>query len=559
MKRLALTLSLLLVPVALISSLRGQDAPDSDKAVKNALHAAQAMERARGYLVSSQPGKAVEALETHLSKIGGNSGYLALLREAYRGHIIQLWTANETELAKRYLDRLCVLEPGAASDPTLRPATAEEKRAIEKPAAGTPEATTKAPVPKYTSVLKEVDRGPKPSTVRAHADEPGPSVDPFSPAFRRPDPEADSKSKLAQMLVGRAEEQFAKRKFAEARQFYEQAFEADRDALTSNKGRYAYCVLDHVVTELNRPGLRPEQLTVLHKQATDAVALAPELGDKLKWVITEIDKRSKGCTAAAAPEVSGEFTLQHLGKNKEGWSVSETPHFRIFHHQGPEVAEKVAKIAETTRLQMYRKWFGHDGVDWTPKCELILHPTGTDYHKMTGVSPKSPGHTRIESDPSGKRVVSRRMDLRLDHPGFMEAVLPHETTHVVLAGMFDGHNVPRWADEGIAVLTEPSDRVQQHLRNLAQAASLRQTFGLKELMELPEYPQERRVSAFYAQSVAVVDFLTRIKGPQAVTQFLREGLKDGYESALRRHYDMDFATLEVRWQEYLAAGSLASK
>ena len=158
--------------------------------------------------------------------------------------------------------------------------------------------------------------------------------------------------------------------------------------------------------------------------------------------------------------------MQHLGKNKEGWQVAETRYFRIFHHQSREQIEKVAISAEKTRREMYRKWFGTDGLDWAPKCELILHPTGNDYSRMTGESAASPGHSRIDWDPSHQRIVGRRMDLRCDNPGMMDAVLPHEATHIVLAGMFDNRDVPRWADEGIAVLTEPSYKVDLHRRNL---------------------------------------------------------------------------------------------
>ena len=45
-------------------------------------------------------------------------------------------------------------------------------------------------------------------------------------------------------------------------------------------------------------------------------------------------------------------------------------------------------------------------------------------------------------------------------------MLPHEATHVVLAGQFGDQPVPRWADEGMAVLTEPRDKIDRHLRNL---------------------------------------------------------------------------------------------
>jgi hypothetical protein len=44
-----------------------------------------------------------------------------------------------------------------------------------------------------------------------------------------------------------------------------------------------------------------------------------------------------------------------------------------------------------------------------------------------------------------------------------------------------------------------------------------------------------------------VDFLSRQKGPQVFSQFVRDGLREGYEPALRRHYDLrGFADLEAR-------------
>src|SRR6202035_3125003 len=122
----------------------------------------------------------------------------------------------------------------------------------------------------------------------------------------------------------------------------------------------------------------------------------------------EIDQRHKPQATATAVEAVTQITVQHLGRNKEGWQVAETPYFRIFHNQSREHIDKVAAIAEKTRLDMYRKWFGSEGTDWAPKCELILHATGSDYSRTTGVSAASPGHSRIESDPGGQRVISRR-------------------------------------------------------------------------------------------------------------------------------------------------------
>lgn len=251
---------------------------------------------------------------------------------------------------------------------------------------------------------------------------------------------------------------------------------------------------------------------------------------------------------AAQPKV---IEVKHLGRNKEGWEVAQTSHFVIFHNQEREFIEKVARIAETTRLKANRKWFGNDGEAWTQKCELILHANVADYTHATGMPMASPGHTVIESD-AGNRVVSRRIHLRYDAPGLLDALLPHETTHAVLAGQFGPHQVPRWADEGMALLSESKEKIALHRRALAECAENGELFSLKELIEMKDYPKPARIKAFYAQSVCLTDFLAKERGHVVFTKFVRDGLAKGYEVSLQRHYGCDFAGLEERWQKFLA-------
>ena len=61
--------------------------------------------------------------------------------------------------------------------------------------------------------------------------------------------------------------------------------------------------------------------------------------------------------------------------------------------------------------------------------------------------------------------------------------------HVVLASQFTGKPVPRWADEGMAVLTEPAEKVELHRRNLARCRQEGQLFEVGRLMQLADYPQ----------------------------------------------------------------------
>src|SRR5262249_551601 len=154
----------------------------------------------------------------------------------------------------------------------------------------------------------------------------------------------------------------------------------------------------------------------------------------------------------------------HLGRSADGWAVAETTNFRIHHNQPRELVEKAAQVAERTRWDMQRKWFGTNGDVWNPKCDLFLHATAHDYNRVTDAPAGSPGHSsfKLGSGP----VLSRKIDVHCDNPNVLIAVLPHETTHTVLAGNFGEKPVPRWADEGMAVLSEPQDKIEAHLRNL---------------------------------------------------------------------------------------------
>src|SRR5262249_14776256 len=145
----------------------------------------------------------------------------------------------------------------------------------------------------------------------------------------------------------------------------------------------------------------------------------------------------------------------------------------------------------------------------------------------------------------------RRIDLHCDVPTMVQAVLPHETTHTVLAGNFGKFQVPRWADEGLAVLSEPREKIDLHLRNLPRHRQERQLFDLGQLVQLDDYPDPCYIGPFYAQSVSLVEFLAKLKGPQVVTRFIRDGLHEGYEVALQRHYGFrNFADLQQRWFQY---------
>src|ERR1700730_17935980 len=115
---------LLVIALAIIGSQSPlpADPPADAAAVKDALALQQAMHEAKYYLQHGNDSrKAVDLLEGQLAKVNGNAEYLRLLRDAYRARIKDLYLGSQPAQAEVFLERLCVLEPGAATDPTLRP------------------------------------------------------------------------------------------------------------------------------------------------------------------------------------------------------------------------------------------------------------------------------------------------------------------------------------------------------------------------------------------------------------------------------------------------------
>jgi hypothetical protein len=76
-----------------------------------------------------------------------------------------------------------------------------------------------------------------------------------------------------------------------------------------------------------------------------------------------------------------------------------------------------------------------------------------------------------------------------------------------------------------------------------------------------KYPDARRITSFYVQSIALVDFLASQKGgPQAFTRFVRDGLDNGFEMALQRHYGFrDFKELEERLSQSSGGVALSGR
>ncbi len=227
-----------------------------------------------------------------------------------------------------------------------------------------------------------------------------------------------------------------------------------------------------------------------------------------------------------------------------GWQVHETASFRIY-HRDPELAERAATVAEATRSAQCKRWGSPAaGSAWSPRCELYLYPDGRSYAEATGQPEASPGISSMANN--GERVLSRRMSLRADNPRLLTATLPHEVTHIVMADLFVARMIPRWADEGIAVLAEPASEQHRRQADLKGPLDGGRVFDLGRLMSM-DYPEPKDWRLFYAQSVSLTRYLVDQGPPERFIQFVRDSQRLGAEAALRDVYQIDsLAALQER-------------
>ncbi len=261
-----------------------------------------------------------------------------------------------------------------------------------------------------------------------------------------------------------------------------------------------------------------------------------------------------GAFAMAVPSTDTPPVLTSQGDSGR-WKVKETANFVIF-HDDPPLADRVSDAAEAARDAMTRKWTGSAPPrPWTPKCELYLYPNAAIFAQVTRQPIESPGFSTMESN--GAQVTGRRIKLRADAGNLVEAVVPHEVTHVLLADLFPARQIPRWADEGISVLSEPPAEQDKRMGELDAPLSGGRIFTVEALM-VNDYPEGKYWPLYYAQSVSLTRFLVEQGKPGQFIDFLQGAQRNGVEPELKRVYGFEgYADLQARWLAYAKESSAA--
>jgi hypothetical protein len=339
-----------------------------------------------------------------------------------------------------------------------------------------------------------------------------------------------------------ADAAFAQGKYLDALRGYQQAQQRGEALSVVAKERFAYCKLYLVSQRLNATHGEPgEERAQLVSEVKAALELAPrlEFGEELRSRLQP--------NTPTTPKT----TIRHLTEKQEGWQVSESTHFRAY-HLDQNLAEQVLQVAEQTRAAVCRKWLNQD-VSWSQPCQIYVHPTADSYHRQSGMPTTAPGHSDYDADRNdASNIHYRRVFVRADHPHMLTAILPHEITHVVLNGQVGRRLLPRWADEGMAVLSEPYSRIALHLDPLPQAYQSGRSLRLNDLLHVETYPADRsQVATFYGESVCLVEYLTTLHGAREFIAFMRDANEKGEEAALQQHYGMTVSQLDGKLQQWI--------
>lgn len=382
------------------------------------------------------------------------------------------------------------------------------------------------------------------------------------------EPKAPSASPTGGMLQ-RADEAFAAQDYSKAGQIYGEMFQ--NGALPRERhDHWAYCRMAAVTQQINAgPASRGEWIAI--EQEIEAIrGLSPnnwfaqylkDLADERKGLKPKGSARVDSAISRASAEIAQKpntpstgaaaaaaAPVGRAGAPTGDWQTWESTNFRVI-HQDEALARKVAAIAEDARGKQFQRWSGQEAqAEWQPRCEIRLYPTSDAFAQATKQPPTSPGFSTMSS--AAGKIAGRQIHLRADDAKLLDVHLPHEITHVVIADFFPNKPLARWADEGIAVMSEPDSEQAGYFGKASQlmGGAGQPAFTAKRLMET-ENPNGAEWVEFYAKSASLTRFFLDRGTPVQFLRFLQAAQGQGWEKELRESYGIgSFEDLQSLWE-----------
>jgi hypothetical protein len=246
------------------------------------------------------------------------------------------------------------------------------------------------------------------------------------------------------------------------------------------------------------------------------------------------------------------------GFDPPGWLKFQGEHFTVFCPPGGDednahavldhAEEYYSNIADDIGYARYQNFW-----TWGNKVKIILFGDQESYSRETGQPPWSQGFAFVYSELFKSRIIVSYKD----QPNFIEVILPHEITHLILHDLIGvDRPIPRFFDEGVAQLEQKDDSLA-HMDVMARMIIGGKIIPLNELLayDLAAHKNNAEaVSIFYVESLYIVDFLIKTYGKDVFKELCRR-LRDGadFETALKASYYPTIDSIQAlqdKWAEY---------
>jgi hypothetical protein len=150
----------------------------------------------------------------------------------------------------------------------------------------------------------------------------------------------------------------------------------------------------------------------------------------------------------------------------------------VVHAPTSEIAQRVGQLAEHYRREKALQWLGYELPTWNVPVPIRVV-----------VLPSGPGGA-TSYQPVDGQIFDMQMTVQGPLERIYNSVLPHEITHTVLVSHFRCP-LPRWADEGSAVLSEDEPERRRHDQMVRQALAQGRAFPPAGTVQPSRLPGQR--------------------------------------------------------------------
>jgi hypothetical protein len=280
---------------------------------------------------------------------------------------------------------------------------------------------------------------------------------------------------------------------------------------------------------------------------------APTVEDGVRTGTTEVRDADSNTKVESRSEAPNDAPRSHGGTLRlpgipAGFNTYDGKWIKFVYH--PSIRERVQPLIDDAAAArtMLTEWVGQPVLS---EVRVVIARTPGEMEEMAPPNAPYPKYAAGVAYPEIGLVLLTIAPVHPNSNHELGEVFRHELAHIALEDAVAGHPVPRWFNEGFAVMASgETSFVRMHTLwtatladNLLSLAQLERTFPANE----------NQADIAYAEAADVVRFFVRREEKhrfRGLVSRLRDG--ESMDAALLNSYGEDTATLESEWREDVA-------